>query len=562
MSNTPAGRVPWPDSFDEVAVSSERRKHARTKLADASAVVLDANLRPATVVDLSEGGVGVRSDAVLEQGATCRLQFSVPDSNQVIDAACELAWKRAAHAGFRFTILTEKSLRQIKEWLKGVGTNGHGSAAVVSPQPEPLEVVAEEERFSATDEALLNLAIKARDFTHADGVAIAVADGEGMICRASLGTAPDTGVRIQSDRGLSGECLRTGEIVACYDSETDARVDSAVARELNMRSAVIVPIGRHEAPAGLLEVFFSSTGAFDEATVYALQELASGFFVASLKQQPAPAEEPATVPPPTGLPQMASFSQREAPPGFVICDVCGRENNESNQVCDGCDVPLPAALRYVDLNSPEESTRSGVCRERTLVDRSEAPGRSHRKKIFFMLAVVVILALWQARGKISADTHIPSAPPSVIKLEVEDNKPPLPDKPLVAPVPATTPKELATKKSTQPAEPEVTVTKFPLRAKQTRAKSTTSPASSTQAANIGEGTATTPHAHAANTTSEVEQALTADQPIVLPLDDQDVVSAVSTPPPAPAKPKQPSLWKRIGKRLILQSTKPEEQKKQ
>src|SRR5262249_36777680 len=157
---------PWPGSFDDVSFSSpERRKHARTKLLAATTVLLDTGSRPATVLDLSEGGVRVRSDAALEPGAICRLQLSVPDSNQVIDAACELAWKSAPHAGFRFIILTEKSQRQIKQWLTSVEeatADGNSSPADASiaealeeAHPLPTELGA------VSDEALLNLAVKA-----------------------------------------------------------------------------------------------------------------------------------------------------------------------------------------------------------------------------------------------------------------------------------------------------------------------------------------------------------------------------------------------------------------
>jgi putative methionine-R-sulfoxide reductase with GAF domain len=565
VSNSPAGRVPWPDGFDDAPFSSpERRKHARTKLLAATTVLLDAGSRPATVVDLSEGGVRVRSDAVLEPGAICRLQLSVPDSNQVIDAACELAWKNAPHAGFRFIILTEKSQRQIKEWLTSVEAGNRTDSPAADPATEtPVESpVQTGELVEATEEALLNLAIKARDFTHADGVAVAVRDGEGMVCRASLGFAPDTGVRIQADRGLSGECLRTGEIVVCYDSDSDPRVDAAVARELNMRSAVIVPIGRHESPAGLLEVFFASARAFNEAAVYSLQELAIGFFVESEKRpSPPKPEEPQ---PSVGLPQMASFSQREASPGFVLCDVCGLENNEANQVCDRCDVPLPAALHYVDLNSPAEHERSVLRRQGVRNEQPPSSASGHRKKLLLMLLVAVILGAWQARGKISIDTHVPSVPASATKVEIEEAKPQLRDKPLELPAPAISPKEHAAKPA-QRAEPEVTVRTFSTQAKPSRSK--VAAAKSTHKdpdARTPTAGSTIPQATVAehSTSAETEQALAAQPTIVLPLDDQEVVSAVSAPPPVPAKAKQqPSLWKRIGKRLILRNGTPEGQKK-
>ena len=558
MSNSPAGRVPLPDGLDNTSLSSasERRKHARTKLAAATGVVLDAKGRPASVVDLSEGGVGVRSDAVIEEGATCRMQLAVPDSNQVIDALCELAWKSVSHAGFRFTVLTEKSQRQIKEWLKAAqGSNGNGCAttppALPSNDPQALP-----ELSVVTDEALLNLAIKARNFTNADGVAVAVSDGGGIVCRASLGTAPETGVRIQTDRGLSGECVRTGEVVVCYDAENDPRVDAAVARALSMRSAVIVPMGRHDAPAGLLEVFFSHPRAFDEAGVCALQELASSFFLAGEEAQAAPRPEAPV--PSAGLPQMASFSQREASPGCVICDVCGLENNEVNRVCDRCDVPLPSALR-VDLNSRESSERAAFRRQQPPAEPAKTSAPVYRKKVLLMLLAALMAAGWQARGKISADTHVPGAPPVVAKTDVAQPTPHLQEKPRELPAVQASRKEHANKTKNS-AEPEVTVRTFT--AKQSRSKVVTAKHNSKKPGR-SETSDTIPQTSVAQQVAggEADQAPASGEAIVLPLDDREVISAVSAPPPAPAKAKQPSLWKRLGKKMILKGGKTEPEKK-
>jgi hypothetical protein len=392
---------------------------------------------------------------------------------------------------------------------------------------------------------------------------VALSDGDGIMCRASLGSAPDTGVRIQTDRGLSGECLRTGEVVVCYDAEHDPRVDADVARALNMRSAVIVPIGRHDAPEGLLEVFFGNPRAFDETGVFALQELASAFFIIGEETEKPP--QPETPAPSAGLPQMASFSQREASPGCVICDVCGLENNEANRVCDRCDVPLPAALRYVDLNSPAGGERFALRNERAKVEPTEAPARGHRKKVLLMLFAALMVAAWQARGKISADTHVPTPPPAVINTAiaqpntVEQPKPQLQEKAPELPV-AERSKKKQDKKTVERSEPEVTVRTFS--AKQSRARTATVKHNS-KVPGPSEASNTTPQTGVAQPVAgeDAEQSQASEQAIVLPLNDREVISAVSAPPPVPAKAKQPSMWKRLGKKMILRGGKPAPEKK-
>jgi len=55
------------------------------------------------------------------------------------------------------------------------------------------------------------IAEKAQAMTGATGAAIALRKGNDIVCRARTGrTAPDIGCRLQTDKGLSAECVRTG----------------------------------------------------------------------------------------------------------------------------------------------------------------------------------------------------------------------------------------------------------------------------------------------------------------------------------------------------------------
>ena len=125
------------------------------------------------------------------------------------------------------------------------------------------------------EQALQLLAQRAQTFTRASGAAIALTEGSGMICRASAGQdAPGVGARFSSGSGFSGECVRTGQLLRCEDSETDAFVDRESCRALGIRSLVAAPIRWEDAVIGLLEVFSPEPYAFGSNDSIVLKRLA------------------------------------------------------------------------------------------------------------------------------------------------------------------------------------------------------------------------------------------------------------------------------------------------
>ncbi|HEX4488536.1 MAG TPA: TonB family protein [Terriglobales bacterium] len=109
--------------------------------------------------------------------------------------------------------------------------------------------------------------------TGATGAAIALARGDEFICRASTGNAPDLGMRLSIDHGLSAFCVQTGEVQRCDDSEVDSRVDAEVCRHLGVRSVLVVPITYGDFFLGIFEIFAPQPFAFydrDIETVLAL----------------------------------------------------------------------------------------------------------------------------------------------------------------------------------------------------------------------------------------------------------------------------------------------------
>ncbi|MGE0404991.1 MAG: TonB family protein [Candidatus Korobacteraceae bacterium] len=114
---------------------------------------------------------------------------------------------------------------------------------------------------------LQSLADSVQMLTSADGVAIALAEGDAVICRASSGIAPEIGVAINPAHGLSGECLRTGLAVRCDDTAYDSRLDPDLCRNLNLRSILVLPLKHNDKLVGIFEWFSSKPRAIDGQTL-------------------------------------------------------------------------------------------------------------------------------------------------------------------------------------------------------------------------------------------------------------------------------------------------------
>ena len=136
------------------------------------------------------------------------------------------------------------------------------------------------------------IAEKAQTLTGATGAAIALRRGSEIVCRARTGrTAPDIGVRLQTDSGLSAECVRTGEVLLCNDAESNPRVDWASCRRMGVCSILVSPLRHFRRTLGVFEVLSSTPHAFDQNDVATMQFL-SGMMVATISRlsslQPAP----------------------------------------------------------------------------------------------------------------------------------------------------------------------------------------------------------------------------------------------------------------------------------
>ncbi len=158
------------------------------------------------------------------------------------------------------------------------------------------------------DEVLRMVAARAFSITGADGVAIALAEQDAIVCRAACGRiAPDVGVRLDPNSGFSGACLRSGQTVRCDDSETDVRVNAQACRMLSTRSMIAVPLTAKQRVVGLIEAFSSEPFGFNDSDVRSLNLLGELILAAIRPEEEDRLAELATV----VVPQVAPPEQKK-----------------------------------------------------------------------------------------------------------------------------------------------------------------------------------------------------------------------------------------------------------
>jgi len=152
-------------------------------------------------------------------------------------------------------------------------------------------------------EAALQLLVeRAQYITGATGTALALPQGDEMVCRASAGAcAPSVGARLQVRSGLTGESINRRQLLRCDNAETDPRVNLETCQALGIASIVVLPLLRQTGEVrGLFELFSDHPYAFEERDLVALERMAALTLTAldlaeqqhdSVPQPPLPAKQ-------------------------------------------------------------------------------------------------------------------------------------------------------------------------------------------------------------------------------------------------------------------------------
>jgi hypothetical protein len=267
------------------------------------------------LLDLHEDGFAVQTSERLEVNRAVTLCLDLPETKSFIHGSGQVIWSDdAGRGGIRFSGLSDSSRQILKEWLFSnllIACSNHaarteqlagrerGEEELPEPAPvivaeagakalsvvpisdgsEPLssvETVRREVRRIADDvAAVLHLITeRALSLTGASGAALAFLTDDRMICRARAGEpAPPLGAPVDAKHGLSGECVRSGSLVSCEDTEKDPRVDAEICRALGIGSLMAAPIVSDFRVVGLLEIFSPYPRAFTKAHETVLDRL-------------------------------------------------------------------------------------------------------------------------------------------------------------------------------------------------------------------------------------------------------------------------------------------------
>jgi hypothetical protein len=260
------------------------------------------------LLDLHEDGFAVQTGERLEVNRAVSLSLDLPETRNFIHSNGQVVWSDdAGRGGIKFSGLSEESRKVLKEWLFAnllIASSNHNArseqlarqdreklpepspfdhSGAVVPTTVPISVsdtvsIPDRSEISSALEAVRNevcaigndvnaifqlITERAVSLTRAGGAALAFLTNDTMVCRARFGEpAPPLGAPVDITQGLSGECVRTGLLVSCEDTESDPRVDPEVSRALGIGALMAVPVEFNFRVVGLLEIFSAYPRSF------------------------------------------------------------------------------------------------------------------------------------------------------------------------------------------------------------------------------------------------------------------------------------------------------------
>src|SRR5258708_2953592 len=390
---------------DPVAGSpdGERRRRVRQKLHSPVYASLSGPV-PGMFVDLSdllapqEDGFAVQTSERLEVNRAVTLCLDLPETKSFIHGSGQVIWSDdAGRGGIRFSGLSDSSRQILKEWLfTNLLIAGSNHAARTeqlarrqdeeekSTEPAPvittkadtkvaaktlsvvpvsdgsetlssLETVRREVREIGDDiDAVLHLITeRALNLTGASGAALAFLTDDRMICRARAGEpAPPLGAPVDAKRGLSGECVRSGLLVSCEDTENDPRVDPEICRTLGIGSLMAAPIVSDFRVVGLLETFSPHPRAFAKAHETVLDRLVEMIPKTREKTQPEKTQTEKTQPERPIRPEAVSGVWRPSVSESGPMELASRESGSIHATRDALGEPKPEVREQVSQPVP------------------------------------------------------------------------------------------------------------------------------------------------------------------------------------------------------------------
>src|SRR5579862_239693 len=327
-------------------VRPDRRRRVRHKIQLPAYVSLgdnptDTAIDLSEIINLSEDGMAIQTSSPLKVDQRATFVLDLPETNTKIRTDGKVVWAGSSgRVGIKFASMSRDLNFELKKWLFANAVAGWvnhtaedaPSSAIPNDALSETPITAHFETPRAADHsvlltgldavkrevealgtdldaALYLIARRAQTFAHADSAAIALTEGQDMVCRANAGSsAPSAGAHLKVGSGFSGECVRTGLLLRCNDSETDGRVDRESCRYLGIRSMIATPIRWDVSIIGLLEVFSPEPNVFSTEADFVLTRLAE--ITAEAVHRAGSAEEQPSA---TVIPRGDEFIAEEGP---------------------------------------------------------------------------------------------------------------------------------------------------------------------------------------------------------------------------------------------------------
>ncbi|HYL94869.1 MAG TPA: GAF domain-containing protein [Terriglobales bacterium] len=407
----------------------ERRRHLRHKVHSPAYASVGAGVG-GVVLDANDRGAAIETIARLIPQSFVDLRLDLLDTRGSAVTPARVAWcDEAGRAGLEFLNLTGESRRQLQQWLllntllAAENASKLGKAGRPDGTPAAAALGDPAPQGAAGDPAWREAAERALAAAEGDGAAIALAEGEDIVCRATAGDiAPPPGTKLNTESGISGACVRSGRWLRCDDPRLDPHVDRESCAALGINSVLAVPIGQRGDILGLIEVFSRTPYAFKENHCSALQELAKivalslrpeapqAPAVAACAPQPAPEaapEEPARSPGTRGEEaQVASQAAAAVAPTPAVTNPA-RPEAPVPAAMEVSTVPLPAANQIMPpAPAPDVNAAPAP---------SPAPssGKGERVVLIGLVGMLVLLGLWFVLGRGTGDARsVDAASPS------------------------------------------------------------------------------------------------------------------------------------------------------
>jgi hypothetical protein len=246
-----------------------------------------------------------------------------------------------------------------------------------------------------TDKTLEQITRSAQQLTGASGAALALSDGEVIVCRSCSGyLSPPVGTQLNTETGLTAACVQTAAVVRSDDTHADPRVDRT--KCVGVRSFLAVPVFHDPQVAGVLEVLSSQPNRFTDKHVTALQLLAR--LVETHVNYTSRNHGPLG---PLEAKPISNDSAAENTVGRRVgCLSCGHRNPQDSQFCNRCGVFLCSSLESLEL-----------AHNFTLPAATDPTTNDGLREIYRLIAGTSGLATWNdIYAKLLAGQQNPSAP--------------------------------------------------------------------------------------------------------------------------------------------------------